>query len=138
MSSKFASHKDTLYIPHYSVTMVTVAALAWVPWVPRNPWNFGEGFWNPWILNRLITKCNQTRGLKYKFLYKIGKIGSILHFFHLEVIFTPLILKQNTFGTHGFETLTQAQLLLECIHFTIISRISRSTSIYQNFLTLLN
>ena len=38
------------------------------PWVPRNPWNFGDGFRNSWILNRLISKCNQTRRLDYKYL----------------------------------------------------------------------
>ena len=33
-----------------------------------------------------------------------------MHFYYLEVIFTLLILKKNTFGTHGFEILTQALL----------------------------
>ena len=33
-----------------------------------------------------------------------------MHFFHLEVIFNPLIFKKNTFGTNGFEILTQALL----------------------------
>ena len=51
-----------------------MAALAWVPWVPQNPWNFGEGFWNPWILNRSITKYNKTRGLDYDFVHKIGTV----------------------------------------------------------------
>ena len=35
-----------------------------------------------------------------------------MHFFHLEVILTPLILKKNTFKTHGFELLTQALLII--------------------------
>ena len=48
--------------------LIQVAALAWVPCNPGNPWNFGEGFRNPRILNRLINKYNQTRRLKYKFL----------------------------------------------------------------------
>ena len=48
-----------------------MAALAWIPWVPRNPW----------ILHRLLRKCNKTRHLKYKFLLKyIGKMRNILHF----------------------------------------------------------
>ena len=70
-----------------------VAALAWVPWVPRNPWKFVEGFRNPWILNRLLDKCNKIRHLKYEFIYKIGKMRNILnsflfqghiHFSHLK------------------------------------------------------
>ena len=40
-----------------------VAALAWVL---TNPWNFNEGFLNPWILNRLLSNCNKTSRLKYE------------------------------------------------------------------------
>ena len=36
-----------------------MAALAWVPWVLRNPWNFEEGFRNPWILNKLSCKYHE-------------------------------------------------------------------------------
>ena len=38
-----------------------VAALAWVL---TNPWNFNEGFLNPWILNRLLSNCNKTSCFK--------------------------------------------------------------------------
>ena len=40
-----------------------VAALAWVL---TNPWNFNEGFLNPWILNRLLSICNKTSRFKYE------------------------------------------------------------------------
>ena len=31
-----------------------VAALAWAPWVPQNRCNFRKGFWNPWILKKIV------------------------------------------------------------------------------------
>ena len=75
---------------------MSVAVLALVPWVLRNPWNFRDGFWNPWILSRLLSKCNETRCLKSKYFWKINKLRIFLHSFYFEVI-SPLKFEEKYF-----------------------------------------
>ena len=60
-----------------------VAALAWVL---TNPWNFNEGFLNPWILNRLLSNCNKTSCFKYESILEIGKMRNILQLLYFAII----------------------------------------------------
>ena len=48
----------------YAYIILKYGAVAVLAWVLTNPWNFNEGFLNPWILNRLLSNCNKTSHLK--------------------------------------------------------------------------
>ena len=51
---------------HFHFNLLKYGGVAALAWVLTNPWNFNEGFLNPWILNRLLSNYNKTSRLKYE------------------------------------------------------------------------
>ena len=79
VSYRCATAASTFSFSKYNV----VSALAWVL---TNPWNFNEGFLNPWILNRLLSNCNKTSCFKYESILEIGKMRNILQLLYFAII----------------------------------------------------
>ena len=41
----------------FPFSLMKHGAVAALSWVLTNPWNYNEGFLNPWIFNRLLSNC---------------------------------------------------------------------------------
>ena len=95
----------------FPLNLLKYGALAALAWVLTNPWNFNEGFLNPWILNRLLSNCNKTSRLKYESILWIylGNRKNEKHFatfllcdhlYSLLSFGTPLIWNPNAATEH--------------------------------------